>query len=93
MTQASMSMLVSHWRVYDEKTVVICITETHLDKEEKLTFKGYKLFRNDRNSEGGGVLIGVQKKLKHVVVEVSRSTEAEVEEFIWVVLNNGNFAL
>ncbi len=77
----------------DEKPVIICITETHLDEAETVSLKGYKLFRNDRNSEGGGVLIGVQEKLEHVVVEISRSKETDVEESIWVAINNGKFAL
>ena len=79
--------------IEDEKPAVICITETHLGKEETIKIQDYKLFRNDRNTEGGGVLIGVHKKLKNVVLEASRSKDTDVEESIWVVMNNGKISV
>ena len=42
---------------------IICITETHLMDEEDLQIDGYKNLRNDRDRDGGGVLIAVQEKL------------------------------
>ena len=41
---------------------------------------------NDRNKDGGGVIIAVKKVLKNVTVEVHRTTE--VFESLWIVINN-----
>lgn len=48
---------------------VICISETWLKNSQKLYFPSYFLYRVDRQSgEGGGILIAVNRKLKHVLL-------------------------
>ena len=47
------------------KPTMICITESKMDKDENIEIEGYHLLRNDRNKDGGGIVIGVENKLKH----------------------------
>ena len=55
---------------------------------EKFLIGGYKEpFRNDRDVNGGGVLIAVKEELANVCTVVEKSSE--VGEMLWLVLNNG----
>ena len=47
---------------------------------------GYIIYRNDRNGDGGGVLIAIKDVLKGIMVEESNSKGKE--ESIWLSLNN-----
>ena len=44
---------------------IIGINESKLDNKFKFNIQGYKLYRSDRNSKGGGVAIIIKKNLKH----------------------------
>ena len=72
---------------------IFCITETHLMEKEKLDIDedDYEVFRNDRNQDGGGVLIGVERRLAHLTTIVEK--KKEVEESLWVVMNNNQLPL
>ena len=73
--------------IEEVKPTVIAVTETWIDKSYKIDIEGYaEPYRNDRNIEGGGVMILVRKELKNITVEVKR-TKDEMES-IWVVINN-----
>ena len=72
--------------VEEVQPTIICITESHLMDEEDLQIDGYKNLRNDRNKDGGGVLIAVQEKLYNITTIVEKMKD--VEESIWVVINN-----
>ena len=65
---------------------IIAIVETHLGEDEKIRIKGYdtESFRQDRNSEGGGVMIAVKDGLKNVAIQVSQNKEPE--ESLWIVV-------
>ena len=69
----------------------MAITETWLEEEIEFSIKGYQLFRNDRNEDGGGVLIAVKDVLENITVEVNRTSE--LYESIWVSINNGKAKL
>ena len=68
--------------VEEEKPDIIGIAETMLDKTEDITIQGYKMIRNDRDKEGGGVLLAVKEEYRHVTMEVNRNSI--VEESIWI---------
>ena len=65
---------------------MVAITETHLDASIKLELQGYVIFRNDRNRDGGGVLIGIKEALKGITVETNRSKEGY--ESLWISIDN-----
>lgn len=44
---------------------VCCLNETRLSQERKLKCKGYIVYRNDRNSQGGGVAVIIRNNIKH----------------------------
>ena len=74
------------------KPTVVAITETHLEENASLELKGYcKPFRNDRNKDGGGILIAVRKELGNIAVEVSRTKE--IYESLWIAIDNNKAKL
>ena len=80
--------------IEQKKPTVICITETHLKEGDKVEFEGYsKPYRNDRNGNKskGGVLIAEKQKLENITIEVDRVND--VEESIWVLVNNAKTKL
>ena len=69
------------------KPTVIAITETHMYEDYKFQLQGYaEPFRNDRNQDGGGVMLLVKEELKHISVEVKRTSEHL--ESLWILINN-----
>ena len=69
------------------KPTVVAVTETWMDDSNSLELEGYATpFKNNRNVEGGGVLLAVRKELEHVTTEVKRTKEAM--ESLWIVINN-----
>ena len=79
---ASLQMIIA-----EVKPAVFALVETWLEDSDEIEVEGYHIFRNDRNNEGGGVLIGVKKCLSNVAVEVGKTKE--VYESLWVVIDNG----
>ena len=57
-----------------------------LDGKDKVAMEGYTIYRNDRNSDGGGVLIAIKDVSKGIMVEESNSKRKE--ESIWLSLTN-----
>lgn len=51
--------------IYQNDIDVIGLNETRLNPDHKLKIRGYKVYRNDRNSCGGGVAILIKNKIKH----------------------------
>ena len=70
--------------VAEEDPDIVGITETMLNENENIEIENYEVYRNDRNEEGGGVLIAVKDTYKNVTVEVQR--ENKEEESIWVAI-------
>lgn len=70
---------------------IIIINETWLsaDIPDKIILKNYKIYRNDRNSHGGGVMIGIDKAIKSC--QISRNENFE-DLFVEVVID-GKFYL
>ena len=65
---------------------VICITETMLDKDEKIKIPGYRNFYNNNKAGKGGILIGIKKELSHVTVETEQITEEY--QTLWIKIDN-----
>ena len=57
--------------IIEEKPKVI--VETMLNAKDKVVMEGYTIYRNDRNGDGGGVLIAIKDVLKGIMVEESNS--------------------
>ncbi len=36
-----------------------------------MELENYRIFRNDRNKEGGGVLLSIEKEFKTLAIEIS----------------------
>ena len=73
--------------IIDEvQPTMFCITETHLMEKEKIKIEGYKIYRNDRDKDGGGILVGIQKQLKNLVTIVEKNKG--IEESLWMVIDN-----
>ena len=71
---------------------VIAITETWTEKDYDIKLEGYaEPYRNDRNKDGGGILLAVRKELENITVEVKRTTK--YLESLWVVINNNKVKL
>ena len=62
-----------------------------MGKEESVENTGFKIFNNNRNREGGGVLIGVREELGRVAVELKQ--ENETHEALWVKIDNGKIKI
>ena len=78
--------------IIDEvQPTMFCITETHLIKKESVKIDGYKILRNDRDQDGGGIMIGLQKQLKDIYTIVEK--QKEVEESLWIVIDNKQVAI
>ena len=60
--------------------------ETMLEEKDQVEIEGYKMIRNDRNKEGGGILFRVKREFEGVTVEVNRETKTE--ESLWIVLGS-----
>ncbi|XP_062714928.1 uncharacterized protein LOC134291327 [Aedes albopictus] len=65
----------------DSKIDIICFTETWLNStisDRMISIDGYKLVRNDRNRQGGGVCMYVRNNLSYKVVSMSSSSSNDV---------------
>lgn len=56
--------------MYNQKCDVVGLNETKLDDKYKLKIPDYKIFRNDRDSSGGGVALLVHKRIKCDLVDI-----------------------
>ena len=61
-------------------------------EEEKIEVDGYDTsLRNDRDKDGGGILIGIQNQLKGIITVVEK--HSGVEESLWITLDNKQVAI
>ena len=67
--------------IIEEKPEVIGLVETMLDGKDKVVMEGYTIYRNDRNGDGGGVLIAIKDVLKGIMVEDSNSKRKYLTTF------------
>ena len=66
---------------------MVCIVETHMQKEEEIQMPGYSLvYRNDRSANSGKILIGVTNNIKNISLELTQ--ENKVGQRLWILLTN-----
>ena len=50
---------------------LLCLVETHMQEEEKITIPGYEtIYRNDKTSNSGGIMIAVTDTMKTITMQV-----------------------
>ena len=60
----------------DSQPALICIVETHMQKEEKIQIPGYSLvYRNDRPVNSGGILVEVRDNIKNISSELTQENK------------------
>jgi exonuclease III len=67
--------------VYSEDSDIIFVNETWLKKDIcdlEILHSGYSIFRNDRKTRGGGVLLGVKTSSFKSVHEIKRNYDLEI---------------
>ena len=73
--------------IEDLKPAVVAVVETHLIDSDIVQLEGYEtIYRNNKDSNSGGVLIAVKDELKNIVTEVNR--QKDIEQSIWILLDN-----
>ena len=71
----------------DYQPALVCIVETHMQKEEEIQIPGYSLaYRNGRSANSGGILIGVRDNIKNISLELTQ--ESKVGQSLWILLTN-----
>ena len=71
--------------INEEKPDAVGIVETLLDLKEVMHIDGYTIFKNYRNSAGGGVMLLIRDELRGLVVDRDVETHGES---IWISLSN-----
>ena len=77
-----------------EKIDIFMICETHLDNciTDQMITKFYTLYRKDRNTYGGGVMIGVKKNLNtYPLTEIQTNTFESISCLL--IVNNNKYLL
>ena len=73
--------------INDYQPALVCIVETHMQKEEEIQMPGYSLvYRNDRSANSGKILIGVTNNIKNISLELTQ--ENKVGQRLWILLTN-----
>ena len=73
--------------INDYQPALVCIVETHMQKEEEIQMLGYSLvYRNDRSANSGKILIGVTNNIKNISLELTQ--ENKVGQRLWILLTN-----
>ena len=56
----------------DYQLALVCIVETHMQKEEEMQIPGYSLaYRNDRSANTAGILIGVRDNIENISLQLT----------------------
>lgn len=66
---------------------IVLVCETFLNPHHKLKLNGYKIYRNDRVSHGGGVAIAIRYGLKHTLLQNCPAVSIE-NISLMIYLNN-----
>ena len=73
--------------IHDYQPALVCIVETHMQKEEEIQIPGYSLvYRNDRSANSGRILIGLRDNIKNISVELTQ--ENKLGQSLWILLTN-----
>ena len=73
--------------ITEYQPILICLVETHLQKEEEIRIPGYnQIYCNDRSGNCGGIMLAVKENIKTVTLEVGQ--EKEIGQSLWILLDN-----
>ena len=73
--------------ISDYQPILICLVETHLQKEEEIRVPGYRqIFRNDRSQNSGGIMLEMKENIRIVTLEVAQ--EKEIGQGLSILLHN-----
>ena len=79
--------------IAEEEPVVIALTETKMDKDEKVEkIPGYLMSRVDRDSDGGGVMLAYKESLEHLMVSTVEHKLHDAE-ILWQKMYNNKIKL
>ena len=71
--------------VEDQKPTIVCLVETHLEKEEEVAIPGYEtIYRNDKTANS--ILVAVKEIIKTVTIQTHK--EKQVGEGPWIPIDN-----
>lgn len=70
-------MLCSGTRKADNQIDIALVTETFLNKNHSFHLPNYLIYRNDRTSHGGGVLITKRNKITHELLPKRNTSSIE----------------
>ena len=70
--------------ISDYQPILICLVETHLQKEEEIRIPRYsQIFRNDRSGNSGGITLAVKENIKTFRLEVAQGKE--IGQSLWIL--------
>ena len=73
--------------VEDQKPRIVCLVETHLEKEEEVAIPGYEtIYRNDKTTNSGGILVAVKDNIKTVTMQTHK--QEQVGEGLRILTDN-----
>ena len=62
----------------DYQPSLVCIVETHMQKEEEIQIPGYSFVcHNDRPANSGGMLIWVRDNIKNISLELTQKNKVD----------------
>ena len=71
----------------DYQPSLVCIVETHMQKQEEIQIPGYSLlYRNNRSAKSGRILIGVRDNIKNISLELTLGNK--VAQSLWILVTN-----
>ena len=63
--------------VENQKPTIVCLVETHLEKEE-VAIPGYeKICRNDKAANSGGILVAVKDNIKTATMQTHKLEQVD----------------
>ena len=65
----------------------MCITETHLEQNEKIELEGYEIYYNSNKKGRREIIIGVKEELKNVTIETEKILDNK-HQILWIKINN-----
>ena len=73
--------------VEDQKPRTVCLVDTHLEKEEEVAIPGYEtIYRNDKTTNIGGILVAVKENIKTVTMQTHK--QEQVGERLRILTDN-----
>ena len=73
--------------ISDYQPILICLVETHLQKEKEIRIQGYsQIFRNNRSGNSRSIKLAVKQNIKTVTLELAQ--EKEIGQILGILLDN-----